>query len=54
VILQIWDALPYGAGGGTTVQAPQTTQEFGEIRSLLIVLGLILKVFEVENYSVLD
>jgi len=54
VVLRIWDVLPYETQGGTTGQPPQPIQEFGEIRSLLTVLELILKTFEVATLNVLD
>jgi len=54
VVLGTWDVLPSEARSDTTGQPPQPAHEFGEIRSLLTVLELILKAFEVVILSVLD
>jgi len=54
VVLRIWDVLPDEVRGGMTGQPLQPVQELGVIRSLLTLLELILKAFEVAIISVLD
>jgi len=54
VVLRIWDVLPDEVRDGMTGQPPQPVQELGEIRSLLTLLELILKAFEVVILSLLD
>jgi len=47
VVLRIWDVLLTGAQGVTSGQLLQPTSEFGNIKDLLELLGLLLDIFEV-------
>ena len=54
VVLRILDALPTSSQGVTSGQLLQPASEFGDIKDLLKLLGLLLNIFEVFNFDVLD
>jgi len=54
IVLRIWDALPNDANGHPMGQSLQPPQEFDEIKSLLKILELILKTFEVVTFRVFE
>ena len=54
MVLFIWDALSCVANSGAAVPPLQSVQNSGKVKSLLTVLSLLLKGFEVTILSVLD
>ena len=52
--LRIWDGFATSAKDFSESQPVQPIEEGGEIKSLLEILALIIKIFEVVNFHLLD
>ena len=53
VVLRVWDSITPSPIGATSGRPPQPVEELSKIKSLLELLALLLKIFEVAAFDVL-